>query len=173
MRTVVAVLLLGFTACRTVAAPAIRFAPESTDPSQVRRDIPLTANERAALTPKNLQSLSQDQVNQIYARLTPGAIPDGPYNGDLFFPRDANHRARLRDVTVLPSAIAHLATVPVERLARALWRGKVFYRSQRILRNRIAGAVTVRHAVSPSRRTATTVRMDQRSNDSRRASIAA
>jgi hypothetical protein len=137
MRIVLAVLLFGLTACRTVAAPAIRFAPENTDPSQVRRDIPLTANERAALTPKNLQSLTQDQVNQIYARLTPGPIPDGPYDGDLFFPRDANHRARLRDVMVLPSAIAHLATLPVERLARALWRGKVFYRSQGILRNRI------------------------------------
>ena len=155
MRTVVAVLLLGFTACRTVAAPAIRFAPESTDPSQVRRDIPLTANERAALTPKNLQSLSQDQVNQIYARLTPGAIPDGPYNGDLFFPRDANHRARLRDVTVLPSAIAHLATVPV--------RGGVLPEGPRVVNAARAefpprGRTSARATATPRTRSAATTR---------------
>ncbi len=144
MRSVIVVLLLGLAACRTVIAPAVRFAPENTDPRQVRRDLPLTADERAAVTPENLRSLTQDQVGQIYARLTAGPIPDGPYQGDLFFPRDANHRARLRDVTVLPSAIAHLATLPVERLARVLWRGKVFDRSQRILRNRVEDVAILR-----------------------------
>ena len=139
MRTIaVAVLVLGLTACGSGARPAVRFAPANTDPRQVRRDLPLTAAERAALTPANLQALTQDQVNQIYARLTAGPIPDGAYRGDLFFPRDANGRARLREMAgPLPPGLAHLATLRVERLARALWRGKVFYRSQGIVRNRI------------------------------------
>jgi hypothetical protein len=139
MRTMaVALLVCGLTGCRTNALPAIRFAPPDTDPRQVRRDLPLTATERAALTPANLQSLTQDQVNQIYARLSAGPLPDGAYRGDLFFPRGANGRARLRDMAgPLPSGLAHLATLRVERLARALWRGKVFYRAQAVVRNRI------------------------------------
>jgi hypothetical protein len=63
-------------------------------------------------------------VDQIYVRLTASTTPDGPLRGDLFYPRDADGRA-------------YLATLPAERLARVLWRGKVFFRSQGILRNRI------------------------------------
>lgn len=131
-------LLLVVVACRTAAPPVIRFAPAGTAAQKVRQDVPLSASERAALTPENLQALTQDQVNQIYARLSGGPIPDGPTRGDLFFPRGANGRAQLREVAgPLPPALSHLATLRVERLARSFWRGKVFYRSQGILRNRI------------------------------------
>ena len=36
-----------------------------------------------------------------------------------------------------PGLLAHVATLPIERLGRALWRGKVFFRSEGILRHRI------------------------------------
>ena len=54
------------------ALPPIRFAPAGTDRDQVRRDFPLTDAERLALTPEAMRSLTQDQVDQIYARLTCG-----------------------------------------------------------------------------------------------------
>ena len=124
-------------ACRT-AAPSIRFAAPGTDFARLRSEYPLSDAERLALTPKNLRTLTQEQVDQIYARLTPGVVPDGPYRGDLFFPRDRDGRARIRDLPdPAPRLLAHVAALRVERLGRAFWKGKVFFRSQRILRNRI------------------------------------
>ena len=86
----------------TPVRPEIPFAP-LTDPSlhdpdypaktfrvdlaKVEHDFPLTRAERAALIPANILALNQEEVDQLYARLTAGPIPDGPYLGDLFFSR--------------------------------------------------------------------------------------
>jgi hypothetical protein len=133
---VVLALLAG--GCRT-ALPAIRFAPSGTDVAKLRSDFALTDAERLALTPESVRDLTQDQVDQIYLRLSSGAIPDGPFRGDLFFPRDRDGRARIRDLAE-PAALpllAHVATLRAESLGRLFWRGKAFFRSQMILRNRI------------------------------------
>lgn len=134
--SVIAVLLIG-GACRT-AAPAIRFAPIGTDAARLRSEYALTDAERRALTPQAFRSLTQEQVDQIYKRLASGPIPDGPFRGDLFFPRDRNGRARIRELAdpALPVA-THIAALRAERLGRMLWKGKAFFRSQGILRNRI------------------------------------
>jgi len=125
--------------------PNVRFAPPGTEPARVEREYPLTDAERRALTPQNVQTLTQEQVDQIYVRLTAGRVPDGPFRGDLFYPRDANGRAQLRDLPEpAPGVLGHVATLKVERLARLLWRGKVFFRSQGILRNRIDGIGVLR-----------------------------
>ena len=130
-------LLSILTACRT-AAPPIRFAPPGTDPAKLRSEYPLSDAERALLTPESLRTLTQDQVDQIYARLSSGPIPDGPFRGDLFFPRDRDGHARVRDLAdPAPKLLPHVAALRIEQLGRALWKGKVFFRSQGILRNRI------------------------------------
>ena len=124
--------------CAT-ALPPIRFAPPGTDVAKLRSDFPLTDAERLALTPESVKRLTQDQVDQIYLRLSSGAIPDGPFRGDLFFPRDRDGHARIGDLTE-PAALpllAHVATLRAESLGRLFWRGKAFFRSQMILRNRI------------------------------------
>ncbi len=94
--------------CRT-AAPPIRFAPAGTELARLRSEYPLTDAERRALTPETFRSLTQEQVDQIYLRLASGPIPDGPFRGDLFFPRDRDGRARIRDLAdpALPAAGAH------------------------------------------------------------------
>src|SRR3954463_8795738 len=93
------VMLLGVQAmigaCRS-AAPPIRFPPPGTDVARLRKEFPLTEAERRALTPGVMRSLRQEQVDQIYLRLSSGQIPDGPFRGDLFFPRDRDGHARLR-----------------------------------------------------------------------------
>lgn len=123
--------------CRA-AAPPIRFAPAGTDSARLRSEFALTDAERQALTPDSLRRLTQAQLDQIYVRLSTGPMPDGPFRGDLFFPRDRDRRVLVRDLPgVLPGPLADIATIPVEKLGRALWRGKVFFRSQGILRNRI------------------------------------
>jgi hypothetical protein len=125
-------------ACRT-AAPNIRFAPPGTDPNRLRSEFPLTDAERAALTPQSLRALTQEQVDQVYHRLSSGAIPDGPFRGDLFFPRDRDGNARIGDLAdpaALPR-LANVAALKAESLGRMLWRGKVLFRAQGLVRNRI------------------------------------
>ncbi len=51
-----------------------------------------------ALTPANILALNQEEVDQLYARLTAGPIPDGPYLGDLFFSRGDSLRPRLEEI---------------------------------------------------------------------------
>jgi hypothetical protein len=139
--------LLAFVAggCAT-ALPPIRFAPPGTDVARLRSDFALTDAERLALTPESVKALTQDQVDQIYLRLSSGAIPDGPFRGDLFFPRDRDGRARIRDLAE-PAALpllAHIGALRAERLGRLFWRGKAFFRSQMILRNRIEDVLILR-----------------------------
>jgi hypothetical protein len=133
----VTTVLLMLSACRT-AAPAIRFAPPGTDVARLRSDFPLSDSERRLLTPDSLKALTQDQVDQIYMRLSPGPIPDGPFRGDLFFPRDRSGHARIHDLAApAPKLVAHIGALRAEQLGRVLWKGKVFFRSQGIIRNRI------------------------------------
>ena len=118
------------SACRT-AMPSIRFAPPGTDVTRLRTEFPLSDAERQALTPENIRTLTQDQVDQIYLRLSSGPIPDGPFRGDLFFPRDRDGHARVRDLPdPAPRLLAHVAALPAERLGAQFWKGKVFFRSQ-------------------------------------------
>jgi hypothetical protein len=136
--------------CRS-AAPAIRFAPPGTDNTSLRRDYALSDADRLALTPDNLRNLPQEQVDQIYARLTGGPIPDGPLRGDLFFPRDRDGHATVGDLADLPSGpLGDLAALRAERLGRAFWKGKVFFRAQGILRNRIEDLAILRPLLSDS-----------------------
>ena len=125
-------------------APNISFAPygdpysSKTDFAQVEYEFPLTKEQRMSLTPQNVQKFNQEQVDQIYARLTAGPIPDGPYDGDLFFPKGITGRARLAEIVGKVKGFA--TTLELEKLTilgRALWKGKVFYRNERVLRNRI------------------------------------
>jgi len=144
-------LVAALNGCRSAAPPVLRFAPPGTDISGLRKTYPLSDAERLALTPQNLRTLTQEQVDQIYARLTSGAVPDGAFRGDLFFPRDRSGRARIRDLAEpAPGLLAHVAALRAERLGRVLWKGKVFFRSQRIVRNRIEDLVLLRPIIRDS-----------------------
>jgi hypothetical protein len=133
------------SACRATVPSVLRFAPPGTDVARLRSEYPLSAAERLALTPENFRSLTQEQVDQIYLRLKSGPIPDGPFRGDLFFPRDREGHASIRDLPdPAPRLLAHVATLRAERLGRALWKGKTFFRSQGILRNRIEDLALLR-----------------------------
>jgi len=76
-------------------------------------------------------------VDQIYARLTAGPIPDGPYQGDLFF-SGGGGLDRISDLLGGAAGFANdLALKQLRFVGRALWKGKVFYRDKRELRNMI------------------------------------
>jgi hypothetical protein len=137
-------------ACRTMA-PAIRFAPPGTDPAKLRTEFALSDAERQALTPDSIKMLTQAQVDQIYGRLNAGPIPDGPFRGDLFFPRDRSGSDPVSSLSDAgPGALGALGVVPVERLARMFWRGKVLFRSQSLVRNRIEDLALLRPIIKDS-----------------------
>jgi hypothetical protein len=145
---VVAIVICA-SGCRT-AMPSIRFAPPGTDPARIRSEFALSDAERLALTPDNLKTLTQSQIDQIYARLNAGPIPDGPFRGDLFFPRDRTRDPQMRDLPDPAGVLANAAALPAERLGRALWRGKVFFRSQAIVRNRIEELAVLKPFIADS-----------------------
>ncbi|MCB1491039.1 MAG: hypothetical protein KDJ77_04440 [Rhodobiaceae bacterium] len=108
------------------------------DFARVEHDFPLSRDDLMALTPANLLTLNQEEIDQIYGRLTAGPIPDGPYLGDLFFPRgdEGGLKPRLEEILGgLKGRIAGAKVELAEKLGRALWKGKLFYRDDRVLRN--------------------------------------
>ena len=115
------------------------------DMAKVEFEFPLSREDRMKISPENLQLMSQEQVDQIYGRLTAGPIPDGVYKGDLFFvkgdsvrPLTGGLKARIEEVFGgIPGRIAGKKVEAIEKIGGALWKGKVFYRDQRILRNMI------------------------------------
>lgn len=138
-------------ACSVVAvlaacdrAPDVPFAPygESSaarpDFARVEHDHPLGPADLDKITPRNIAKLTQEEVDQIYARLPAGPIPDGPFDGTLFFPKGVSGDRRLAEIVGgLGGLIVDLKGAKIELLGRTLWKGKVFYRDQRVLRNRI------------------------------------
>ena len=137
LAVVVAVGIGWWWTSRRIVDP--RFASEPLDFARLDHEYPLTLEERRSLTPARLAQYTQEQVDQIYGRLTAGAIPDGPYDGDLFFPRGTDSETRLGEIIGGPvkSRLANLTVRKTEALGRMLWKGKMFYRNERLLRNRI------------------------------------
>jgi len=135
-------LLFGLGGCGG-CAPDIPFAQygddfrEKPNFARVEHRYPLTREHRAALTPRNLESFDQEQIDQIYARLTAGPIPDGPYRGTFFFAEGGGVDRLSEILGGLGGALLELKGKKIELLGQALWKGKVFYRDQRVLRNMI------------------------------------
>ncbi|MGE0666531.1 MAG: hypothetical protein AB7O49_08240 [Sphingomonadales bacterium] len=141
-------LAAGLHACDR--SPDIPFAPTDssladpdnpskvfhTDMARVEHDFPLTREERMALTPENIQGFTQEQIDQIYGRLTAGPIPDGGHEGDLFFARGEDLRTRMDEIIGgIGGRLADAKIKTLENVGRHLWKGKMFYRDERVLRN--------------------------------------
>lgn len=158
-----ALVIAGCAHAQDRGAPAIPFAPRQdtapkdpenptkifrVDLAKVEREYPLSRADRARITPDDLATLSQEEIDQIYARLTAGPIPDGPYQGDLFFSRGDDLRKRLDEILGgIEGRVAGAKIEALETLGRALWKGKWFYRDQGVLRNMISDAVVLRTIV--------------------------
>ncbi|WP_119389065.1 hypothetical protein [Taklimakanibacter lacteus] len=107
------------------------------DFARVEHDVPLSHADLAKLTPANLKAMSQEEIDQIYARLKAGPIPDGVLRGDLFFERGEDG-LRTRLAEILGGGLGKGADAKIaglEKLGKGLWKGKRFYRDERVLRN--------------------------------------
>ena len=146
MKNIIAVVLVAIVVAAGVVwwkgysrPAAVPFAAEPLDFARLEHEYPLSIPQRESLTPERLAEYSQEQVDQIYGRLTAGPIPDGPYDGDLFFPRGTDGETRLGEILGgrLKARLAGLGVRKTEALGRILWKGKMFYRNERLLRNRV------------------------------------
>ena len=142
---------LALTSCSgaCTSKPSIPFAtygPEyqaKVDFARLEHEYPLTRADLLKLTPANLALFDQEQLDQIYARLTAGPIPDGPYRGTFFFSEGGGLK---RAPEILGGLLGKAADVKVEfleHLGGKLWQGKVFYRDKRELRNMISDRISV------------------------------
>ena len=81
------------SACSKPEPPAISFAPydkgyqSKMDLAQVDYKFPIATAELAKITPDYLATLEQEQLDQLYARLAAGPIPDGAFDGRILLPR--------------------------------------------------------------------------------------
>src|SRR5687767_11790385 len=129
------------------------------DFARVEHDFPLSRADLNKITPDILMTLSQEQVDQIYGRLTAGPIPDGLFRGDLFFTRGETLSTRLEEILGgIKGRLAGASIGILEMLGRSLWKGKVFDREQRVLRNMIEDLIIMRPLVGdPSTIRTTTI----------------
>ncbi len=125
--------------CREkVVAPDIPFGPTgdaALQPNELQRKFPLDDSARKLLTQENIELFDQERIDQIYLRLNAGPIPDGPYHGSFFFSEGAQFRNIADVVGGLRGRLVDLKLDKLNKIGELLWRGKVFYRGKRQLRN--------------------------------------
>lgn len=139
-------LVINLAACSQKAEePGVEFMPfnddyqSKPDFAQLEYKHPLSVAQLERITPEYLSGLPQEQVDQIYARLTAGPIPDAAFDGDLFFPRGSSGKLRTQEIVGggIKGLVVKHKTHKLEKLGKVLWKGKVFYRDTGLLRNRI------------------------------------
>ena len=143
---VVVFLALYLSACsRGGEDPGVEFMPYQDDyqskPDFARLEYkhPLSVAQLEKITPAYLADLLQEQVDQIYARLTAGPIPNGAFEGELFFLRGSSGKLRAREIVGggIKGLVVKYKARKLDQLGEVLWQGKVFYRDSGVLRNRI------------------------------------
>ncbi|MCP5227712.1 hypothetical protein [Accumulibacter sp.] len=142
--TVSVLAALAVASCSKPEPPEITFAPYAKnyqtkmDLAQVEYRYPIPPAELAKITPDYLATLDEEQIDQIYARLTAGPIPDGAFEGRILLPRGSSGKFRLSElVGGFGGTVLHLKGLVIEEIGEVLWRGKVFFRNEGVLRNRI------------------------------------
>ncbi len=115
------------------------------DLAQLEYEHPLSVKELLKVTPQYLDTLSQEQLDQLYARLPAGQIPHGAFDGSIFFPKGSSGKLRLAEILGgLKGLAAQFKGKKLEIIGETLWKGKVFYRDEKVLRNRIEDLTVLR-----------------------------
>ena len=118
---------------------------EKPDLAQLEYEHPLTAAELVKVTPAYLNTLTQEQLDQLYARLPAGPIPDGAFDGSIVFIKGSSGKLRLAEILGgLKGLAAQFKGKKLEIIGETLWKGKVFYRDEKVLRNRIEDLAILR-----------------------------
>lgn len=111
---------------------------------------PLTIAERAALMPADLAKMTQEEIDQVYARLTAGAIPDGIYPGEVLLKAGTKGQMDPGGFSlgyfgklIVEKGLA-TADKSFDVFAGELWKGKEFSRREGRVRNGISAVQVLR-----------------------------
>jgi hypothetical protein len=108
------------------------------DLARAESDYVMPREKLRRVTLDNLRGFDQEQLDQLYAHLTAGPIPDGQYQGEILLQKGSSGKYRAAEIVGGLKAIGFdIAGDKLTALGEALWKGKVFYRNQRLLRNKI------------------------------------
>lgn len=135
---IVAITLWAVRNKKAAVKPEIPFGPTGAgalDFDTLEDRYPLGVDDLQRLDQQNIERCNQDQIDQIYARLEAGPIPDGPYRGSFFFAEGGNFRSIADVLGGLRGKVVDLKLDALTRIGELLWQGKVFYREQGELRN--------------------------------------
>ena len=118
------------------------------DFAQVEYEYPIPLKELVKVTPRYLAGLNQEELDQLYARLGSGPMPDGPFDGEIVFPRGSSGKLRAAEIVGgLKGLGVNFKGKMLETAGEVLWKGKVFYRDQKVLRNRIEDLAVLRMVI--------------------------
>lgn len=118
---------------------------DKPDLARVEYEHPISRVELAKVTPAYLAKRTQEELDQLYARLAAGPMPDGPFNGSIVFPAGSSGRLRIAEVLGgVKGLAAQFKGKKLEIAGETLWKGKVFYRDEKVLRNRIEDLAVLR-----------------------------
>ena len=110
---------------------------EGLGPAEIESQHPLTAAARAGLTPKRVETLEQWQLDQLYARLAPGPLPEGAYRGSFYFAPGGGPRKLSEALGGLRGRLVNIKIDKLNRIGEMLWKGKIFYTADGLVRNMI------------------------------------
>lgn len=110
---------------------------DKPDFGMVEYQFPLKRDDLMKLTPRDLEEFDQEQLDQLYARLTAGPIPDGAFDGNIIFAKGTGVKRIAEVLGGLKGLAVKFKARKLDIIGETLWKGKVFYRDQRVLRNRI------------------------------------
>ena len=135
------------------------------DLAKVERRKPLSPAERNKITVAELKSSSQEQLDQIYARIPSGYIPMGDFRGTVLVKHALIHEEASKAIETITAKgflgfFAGLITSglcrnkdKVECMGELLWKGKRFYPRNQYgevqLRNALDVTAQMLHQVSP------------------------
>ena len=118
---------------------------DKPDLARVEYEHPIPRPELAKVTPAYLSKRTQEELDQLYARLAAGPMPDGPFNGSIVFPAGSSGKLRIAEVLGgVKGLAAQFKGKKLEIAGETLWKGKVFYRDEKVLRNRIEDLAVLR-----------------------------
>ncbi|ODT78123.1 MAG: hypothetical protein ABS69_08185 [Nitrosomonadales bacterium SCN 54-20] len=121
------------------------------DFARVEHEFPLTPAHLAELTPEMLIAYDQEQIDQIYARLAAGVVPDGLFDVRPFSPKgvpDDRIITQTRIIGEFPG-LANARTTSFKLLHRYLWNGKMFRRDARVVFTRVDDLTPLEHLLGP------------------------
>jgi hypothetical protein len=106
------------------------------DQALLQNSLPLTPAERNAISPKDIEKMTQEEIDQLYIRLESGPIVAGSYNGNIVMNAEMVSAVRGEIYRKIAGDHPHLAEFiskmcapkdPVVCIGEYIWKGKRIY----------------------------------------------